>query len=272
MRNPWKRSPLGKPNEKKGIRVKALFFGINIARQDNSSFISLQLRPKTTERMIPLSILLKTGQYDIQISDKPVKVVVRDSVVTVNSCVDNDLTPKLRNQPPVVGLDLHSRKNRLGGPSTNSLLVLCIDDYCLVVQLKYVGKIPGYLKRFLGDENICFVGVDVDRKLSRGIPSSPDPLVCNTAVELSHLAARIRKKPSLLNGDIEALAKEVEVHCETAASGGFCAPQVNHEARVFPEDEVKALVYDAYLCYQIGKSLVKELPPARKLPREEKKK
>ncbi|GMH28066.1 hypothetical protein Nepgr_029909 [Nepenthes gracilis] len=211
--------------------------------------------------MLPLFILLKTGQYDIEITHNPVKVDVLDSAVSISSCVDHDLTPKLQNRAPVVGLDFHSGKNGRFGRSTNSLLVLCIDDHCLVVQLKYVDKIPEHLKRFLGDEKICFVGVDVDWKLSRRIPSSPDRLVCKTAVELSHLAARMRQNPGLLNSDLEAVAKEFGVPCELPTSGGCCAPAINYEARVFSDEEVKALVHDAYVCCKIGKSLVVEETP-----------
>ncbi|GMH28063.1 hypothetical protein Nepgr_029906 [Nepenthes gracilis] len=225
--------------------------------------------------MIPLSILLRTGQYDIQIAEKTVRVVVRDSAVSVSFCVDNGLIPKLAKKSPVVGLDLHSSKNGRGGRSTNSLLVLCIDDYCLVVQLKHVDKIPDNLRRFLADEKICFVGVDIDRKLSRGVPSPLSPLVCKTAVELSHLAARIRKEPSLLNDDIKALAKkvgvakEVGISDEPADSGGSRDPRDNYEAKVFSGDELEALVFsekevkalalDAYVCYNIGRRLVEEL-------------
>ncbi|GMH28059.1 hypothetical protein Nepgr_029902 [Nepenthes gracilis] len=202
------------------------------------------------------------GNYGIEIAGKTVRVDVLDSADLINSRIVNDLFPKLPKESPVVGLDLHSRKKGCCGRSTNSLLVLCIEDYCLVVQLKYVDKIPGCLKRFLDDEKICFVGVDVDRRLSRGIRiprSSRSPLVCKTAVDLSDLAARIRKKPSLLNSDLEGLAKEVEVSCEPATSGGFFAPRVNHKARVFSGDEVKALVREPYLCYKIGQSLVGSL-------------
>ncbi|GMH28060.1 hypothetical protein Nepgr_029903 [Nepenthes gracilis] len=199
------------------------------------------------------------GKYDVEITGNPIKVDVLDSAELISSCIADFLTPKLQTEAPVVGLDLHSSKNGPLGRSTNSLLLLCIDAYCLVVQLKYVDKVPDSLKKFLGDEKICFVGVDVDRKLSRVMPSSLDPLVCKTAVELSHLAARIRKMPSLLNGDIKALAKEVGISYEPAASGGRHAPRVNYEAKVFSGDEVKALVHDAYVCYKIGRSVVEEL-------------
>ncbi|GMH28064.1 hypothetical protein Nepgr_029907 [Nepenthes gracilis] len=215
------------------------------------------------------------GQYDIKIANKTVRVVVCDSAVSVSSCIDNGLIPKLAKESPVVGLDLHSSKNGRGGRSTNSLLVLCIDDYCLVVQLKHVDEIPDNLRRLLADEKICFVGVDVDWKLSRGIPSPLSPLVCKTAVELSHLAARIRKEPSLLNGDTKAvakkvdMAKEVGISDEPADSDGSHDPRDYYEAKVFSGDELEALVFSdkevkalaigAYVCYNIGRTLVEEL-------------
>ncbi|GMH28061.1 hypothetical protein Nepgr_029904 [Nepenthes gracilis] len=196
------------------------------------------------------------GKYDIKIADKyPVRVDVLDSAELISSRTINDLIPKLQKEPPVVALDLHWME----WPPTNSLLVLCIDSYCLVVQLKHVDEIPVNLRRFLADEKICFVGVDVERKLSRGIPSTLSPLDCKTAVDLPLLAARIRKKPSLLNGDIKALATEVGISYEAVASGGRRDLRVNYEAKVFSGDEVKALVLDAFVCYNIGRKLVEEL-------------
>ncbi|GMH28065.1 hypothetical protein Nepgr_029908 [Nepenthes gracilis] len=247
----------GKTNRKeKEHMLKVLLLGININRKGNSTFISLQLRTKTMERMIPISILSKIDKYDIKIADKyPVRVDVLDSAELISSRTVNDLIPKLQKESPVVALDSHWME----WPPTNSLLVLCIDGYCLVVQLKHVDEIPDNLRRFLADEKICFVGVDVDRKLFRGMPSTLSPLVCKTAVELSLLAARIRKKPSLLNGDIEALAAEVGISYEAVASGSRRDPRVNYEAKVFSRDEVKALVLDAFFCYHIGRRLVEEL-------------
>ncbi|GMH14325.1 hypothetical protein Nepgr_016166 [Nepenthes gracilis] len=160
----------------------------------------------------------------------------------------------------IVGVDLHASKNRWSNCSTNSLLVICINDVnCLIVQLKYVDKIPENLKKFLSDRRICFVGVGVDWKLSRGVLPSLGPLVCKMT-ELSHLAARIRREPSYCNSNLKALAAAYEVPYEPPALWGCCGGRrINYEARVFSKEEVKALVHDAYVCYKIGQKLEKEL-------------
>ncbi|GMH28071.1 hypothetical protein Nepgr_029914 [Nepenthes gracilis] len=208
--------------------------------------------------MIPASILSTIDEYDIEFEENHVKVDVLDSVELINSRINDRWRPKPQaKEPVVVGLDLHASKNRRGNRSANSLLVLCIDAYCLVVQLKYVDKIPDNLKKFLGDRNTCFVGVDVDRKLSGGVPPPLDPLVCKTAVELSLLAARINKDPSYCNSDLKALAAEYKVSYKPPASGGCCGGRINYDARVFWKDEVKALVHDAYFCYNIAQKLVR---------------
>ncbi|GMH14332.1 hypothetical protein Nepgr_016173 [Nepenthes gracilis] len=215
------------------------------------------------------------GKYDINFEGELVKVEVLDSAELISSWIIDRLKPKPQEEaavvvrlqeeePVVVGLDLHASKNKRGDCSANSLLVLCMNDaYCLVVQLKYVDNIPGNLKKFLSDRRICFVGVGLDWKLSRGVPPSHDPLVCRT-VELSHLVARICKEPSYCNSDLKALAATYEVPYEPPASGGCCGGggrrgRINYEARVFLKEEVKTLVRDAYVCYKIGQKSVEAL-------------
>ncbi|GMH12046.1 hypothetical protein Nepgr_013887 [Nepenthes gracilis] len=214
------------------------------------------LQTKTTERrMIPMSILLKLGKYEIKFKDNPVKVEVLDSEARISSWITERLKPRLLEEGPIiVGLNLHASKNRRRAFLANSLLVICIDDEnCLVVQLKYVDKIPEDLLKFLGDSKICFVGDGLDLKLSRGV------LPCKT-VELSHLVARICQKPSYCNSSLKALATASEVPYESPALGRCCSGgRINYEARVFSKEEVKALVHDAYFCYKIGQKLVNEL-------------
>ncbi|GMH28069.1 hypothetical protein Nepgr_029912 [Nepenthes gracilis] len=158
------------------------------------------------------------GKYDIKIADNSVRVDVLDSAELISSRVVNDLIPKLPKESPVVGLDLHSRKKGRGVRSANSVLVLCIDAYCLVIQLKYVDKISENLKKFLDDKNTCSVSVGVHRKLSRGAPPPLNPLLCKTAVELSHLAWRIRQDSSYCNSDLKALATKDKVSYEPPVS------------------------------------------------------
>ncbi|GMH06604.1 hypothetical protein Nepgr_008444 [Nepenthes gracilis] len=166
-----------------------------------------------------------------------------DSAELISSWITNRLKPKPQKEvavvvklqeeePVVVGLNLHAKT----------------------------------LKKFLGDKRICFVGVGLDRKLSRGVPPSHDPLLCRT-VELYHLVACICKELSYCNSDLKALAVVYEVPYEPPASGGCCGGggggggrgRINYEARVFLREEVKALVRDAYICYKIGQKLVEEL-------------
>ncbi|GMH31970.1 hypothetical protein Nepgr_033814 [Nepenthes gracilis] len=223
-----------------------------------------KLRTKTLERrMIPKAILSKMGKYDIELEREgvSVKVEVLDSAELISSWIIDRLKRRLQEEEPIiVGLDLHASKNRWGNCSANSLLVICINDVnCLIVQLKYVDKIPENLKKFLSDGRICFVGVGVDWKVSRGVLPSLGPLVCKMT-ELSHLAARIRKKPSYCNSNLKALAAAYGVPYEPPALWGYRGGRrINYEARVFSKEEVKTLVHDASVCYKIGQKLVKEL-------------
>ncbi|GMH14328.1 hypothetical protein Nepgr_016169 [Nepenthes gracilis] len=215
--------------------------------------------------MIPMAILSKMGKYGIEFEHEGVSVKVEvevlDSAELISSWIIDRLKRRLQEEEPIiVGLDLHASKNRWGNCSANSLLVICINDVnCLIVQLKYVDKIPENLKKFLSDGRICFVGVSVDWKLSRGVLPSLGPLVCKMT-ELSHLAARIRKKPSYCNSNLKALAAAYEVPYEPPALWGCCGGRrINYEARVFSKEEVKALVRDAYVCYKIGQKSVEAL-------------
>ncbi|GMH31967.1 hypothetical protein Nepgr_033811 [Nepenthes gracilis] len=207
------------------------------------------------------------GKYDIKFVSQSgqvemVKVEVLDSAELIKSWITERLQRMLQEGEHIVGLDLQANKNRCCDCSANSLLVIYINnENCLVVQLKYVGKIPEPLKKFLGNRRICFMGVGLDRKLSR----VPHLQVCRT-VELSYLAARIRKEQSYCNSDLRALAALYEVPYEPLASGACCCGgrgRINYEARVFLNQEVKALVRDAYVCYKIWQRLVEALPRER---------
>ncbi|GMH28070.1 hypothetical protein Nepgr_029913 [Nepenthes gracilis] len=182
---------------------------------------------------------------------------LKAEAATISSRITDHLSAKPSAEVPVVvSLGLHASKNRRGDCSANLLLVLCIDAYCLVVQLKYVDKIPDNLKRFLGHRRACFVGVGIDRKLSHGVPPPLDPLVCKTAMELSHLAEHIHKEPSYCNSDLKVLAAEYKVSYEPPASGSCCSGRINYDARIFSKNEEKALVDDAYVYYKSAQELV----------------
>ncbi|GAB2240888.1 hypothetical protein Droror1_Dr00021406 [Drosera rotundifolia] len=112
----------------------------------------------------------------------------------------------------------------------------------------------------------CFLGVKLDRKLgalqcswvltSEGI-YLPPPLKCKTGVEVDELAARVLKKQSLRGQRLADVAREAGFRYDPPQ--GRATGVADLGVKILLDDEVKSTVYDAYMCFKIGKKLVGSL-------------
>ncbi|KAM7481815.1 hypothetical protein LguiB_006398 [Lonicera macranthoides] len=211
--------------------------------------------------MIPIKFLSKIGVYEIQIHGVTLKVRLVHandySVVDIGiSELRSQFVTKIEGALPrgaerrsqfgttVAGLVLQPAQNP-------KYLQLCVGTRCLMYQLPADGysQIPESLNDFLSDSEICFVGV---RELTNCRIS------CKSYIQVNKLAARVLKKPNLSrcsSGILETLASEVGINLEESSSG----VNVDWEAEVFTDEEIKCATRDVCACYLIANKLLGSL-------------
>ncbi|KAK3199749.1 hypothetical protein Dsin_023164 [Dipteronia sinensis] len=197
--------------------------------------------------MIPLHILSKFGNYEVEIGGVNVKVSVIDHAALIDDKI-HELTSLLQRN--VVGVDVKFHVEHRRGVA--KLLILCVENRCLVIQLAQLSnQYPDSLKKFLSNETICFVSFNVSNMYIKDLP-------CLNGVEVGELAARVLKNPKLLRCvKLEDLVSKVGVSSETAAE--LLEPTPKWNARVYSEKEIINASHKAYTCYVIGSKMLDTL-------------
>ncbi|GAB2277427.1 hypothetical protein Dimus_012133 [Dionaea muscipula] len=215
--------------------------------------------------MIPTKYLLKMAVHTINWIDVfgygygSIKVSVADRADVIDWHVNDMRNIVARSSPPVVGLDL-----KAGGTSSlYQILVLYVNDRCLVVQLEHLDKFPESLISFLTDPNFCHVGIAINKgnceKLKRE-RFKPSPNLTNAGVDVGELAARVRGKSCLLKSTLAELAQEAGLRMASPQdSKDGTKAAINVGARFFSSEEVKIIVKDAFSYYKIGHKLLSSL-------------
>ncbi|VFQ84909.1 unnamed protein product [Cuscuta campestris] len=232
--------------------------------------------------MIPATYLSRMGLYDFTIGG----VNVRAQVIVDPKLVDHALAElELTADNPFVGLDLKTCRDALGRRRC-ALLILCTNTKCLIIQLDRMTKksqntrIPCVLGEFLSDKCLCFVSPNGFTKRTSGLsfrenanvvtltqfcrPSrSPRVFECKRiwAVEVGEYAARVLKNPKLLKcKSLEKLGAEAGVDLNTTALSDSGArakwPSPEWDSKLFSEEEVVSVMYDAVACYLIVQKLL----------------
>lgn len=190
-------------------------------------------------------------RYEIEIHGVDVKVSIVDRAALVDahiaelkSAFDDQ---KLPFAAPLVAFDVKCIPSYNGA----ALLILCVGNRCLIVQLYCIDSFPESIKKFLNDKSVCFVGVGVKEKVEK-LRHWPQMCGCKTGVEVGHLAARVLKKPNLDGCDLDELGNEVGLFYGEPKSVAFS----DWTARVFSHEQVKHAIYDAYASYRIAESLL----------------
>ncbi|VFR01687.1 unnamed protein product [Cuscuta campestris] len=232
--------------------------------------------------MIPATYLSRMGLYDVTIGG----VTVRARVIDDPKLVDHALAElELTADNPFVGLDLKTCRDALGRRRC-ALLILCTNTKCLIIQLDRMikrckkNRVPRVLGDILSDKRLCFVSLNGFTKRANSLsfrdtgdvlkgahsckPSvSPRVFKCKTiwAVEVGEYAARVLKNPQLLKcKSLEKLGVEAGVDLNTTAlsdSGGRAKrPSPKWDSKLFSEEEVVSVMYDAVACYLIVQKLL----------------
>ncbi|KAK0601163.1 hypothetical protein LWI29_021789 [Acer saccharum] len=210
----------------------------------------------------------------IEVKAKFKSLLIEPSLVYENIC---ELKSLLQLQTPVAGLDVKLQPGNWPwtGNSTARMMILCVANHCLIIQLDHFDVFPESRKKFLTDETICFVG----RELSHKLASLHDDI--ETGVEVRDLAARVLKKPCISTFGLADLAREVEVVISSSVAEaatdfpatqapGSSAPvddwntdrvftdEVDWSARVFTHVKMTGLLSFSQICF-VGRELGRKL-------------
>ncbi|KAK4850623.1 hypothetical protein QYF36_008406 [Acer negundo] len=167
------------------------------------------------------------GIYEVEIEsgiEVKAKFIDKPSLVYENIC---ELKSLLQLQTPVGGLDMKLQSGNWPwtGNSTARMMILCVANHCLIIQLDHFDVFP----------------------------------------EMEDLAARVLKKPYINELGLAYLANEAGVNPSVAgtvfssagATGG--STWIDYSARAFTEEEIKCVIREAYTCYAIGNKLLNML-------------
>uniref|UniRef100_A0A2N9G345 3'-5' exonuclease domain-containing protein n=1 Tax=Fagus sylvatica TaxID=28930 RepID=A0A2N9G345_FAGSY len=207
---------------------------------------------------IPVSLLSKTGTYEIEIHGAKVMVYVVETPAMIDAKIE-ELKSSFRTlQSRVVGLDIKYCSSSGSSPIAK-ILLLSVGTCCLVIHLDYFGSyFPITLVQFLSDETICFLGTgmrSIVQKLNaysfyqRG--KGTTCVKCSTGVEVGYLAAKILKKANIEKYGLEELAGLVGIDIKEPI--GKCPDYV---AKVFTDEEIKYAMHNSYTSFVIGKKLL----------------
>ncbi|KAK3199453.1 hypothetical protein Dsin_022868 [Dipteronia sinensis] len=113
--------------------------------------------------MIPINILSKMDIYELEIGIEAAKVKV--TVIDIDALIDSNIAELRSLLPrPVVGFDVKFGIDHDNNTKIAKLLILCVGNRCLIIQLDRLSSVPDCLTDFLGDETICFVGQEIEDK------------------------------------------------------------------------------------------------------------
>lgn len=153
---------------------------------------------------------------------------------------------------PLVAFDINYLPLGLDRPghSAASLLILCVETRCLIVQLLHTSPLPESIIILFSDENVYFVGTpDRFYKLEEWAGMHG----CGTVVKLYFLAFGVFSRPDFLSVGLVQLARElIKLRLEECTESGTFS---DWGAGVFLYDQVKFVIQDAYASYQIANLL-----------------
>ncbi|KAJ4968762.1 hypothetical protein NE237_015463 [Protea cynaroides] len=184
---------------------------------------------------------------------------IRTTVTHAASAVDNWIADirrvhqeRLNQKQLVVGFDLEWRPSFSRSVEHKvAVLQLCVEGSCLIFQLLYTKYIPKSLIDFLSNPSLTFVGVGIKGDVEK-LLEDHELNVLNT-VDLRSLAATKLSMPELKKSGLKELTREVlgkEIGKPRKVT------MSRWDAEWLSYDQVQYAVLDAFLSFQIGKSLI----------------
>lgn len=135
-----------------------------------------------------------------------------------------------------------------------AILQLCVNTKCLILQLLFIDYIPQSVKHFLSNPNLSFVGVEVQRDVTK--------LRNEYGLQFTNIAAvrdeTLKRFPSMFNGKpgLKDVANRIV---------GLDMPKPEHvsqsnwEARVLDDKQIEYATIDAYASFKIGHKQMMEI-------------
>lgn len=183
-----------------------------------------------------------------------VDTTVTDKAVDVDVWVRN-IRRMYSGQQVIVGLDCEWKPNTSTYMNNKTaILQLCVDTKCLIIQLIYLSYIPQSLLDFLRDPNFTFVGVEVQRDVTK--LEADYRLTCSNIADVRELTLSRWPGMFLRKPGVKDIAREVV---------GLSMPKPldiglsDWESRVLDRTQIEYACIDAYASYRIGNFLLKGL-------------
>ncbi|XP_043689289.1 Werner Syndrome-like exonuclease [Telopea speciosissima] len=134
-----------------------------------------------------------------------------------------------------------------------AILQLCVERTCLVFQLLYADHIPNSLIDFLKNPNLKFVGVGIEEDVERLLEDHELNVLNN--LDLRSLAAKRLSMPKLRSSGLKELTREV-LGKEIGKPEKVTMSRWDAEWLTY--DQVQYACLDAFLSFEIGKSLLQK--------------
>ncbi|MED6185601.1 hypothetical protein PIB30_058739 [Stylosanthes scabra] len=190
-----------------------------------------------------------TSKYTISYDGKSIETTVTDKATIVDQWVQGINLQYPPNSSVIVGLGIEESPTK----SKSATLHLCIDDKCLILQLFHIVDFPLFLKNFLMNPNLYFVGVGVAHKIYN-LKYEYDIHCGGVHADIKKLA--MEKWPGRFNKPgLKDLAKEL---LGLSMKKPKLVSMSNWENRVLSIAQVEYGCIHAYVSSKIGSMLLKD--------------
>ncbi|MBA0605062.1 hypothetical protein Godav_017676 [Gossypium davidsonii] len=133
-------------------------------------------------------------------------------------------------------------------------LQLCVDTMCLVIQLLHINHMPQFIKTFLSDTDVVFVGIDIEETVFK--LQNEYGLSCGRIIDVRSLVKAWFPLSYYGKPGLKVLANRLVGLHKWRPSDDECLN--NMDTRFLDEDQVKFACIDAYALCRIGHKLLKE--------------
>ncbi|KAL6224171.1 hypothetical protein ACLB2K_003027 [Fragaria x ananassa] len=195
-----------------------------------------------------MAIRGKFKLYHIDFYEDRIRTILTSDAPRVDQWID-DIYPDIGHNKSIVGLDTEWQWNPETQYQEVAVLQLCVGRHCLIYRLSQSKSIPQSLIKFLGDENLTFVGKEVYGDVAR---LARQGLYVKCAMDVAYMAAE-KYKEDIYRGyksmglkalAMEFLNKEMEKDKKLTRSGWG-----NERLTYY---QVKYACIDAFVSFQLG--------------------
>ncbi|XP_059287056.1 3'-5' exonuclease-like [Lycium ferocissimum] len=143
--------------------------------------------------------------FNVHFYTDTIKTTVTSDPDIITNWISETLTT---NRHVIAGLDVEWRPNfRRNQQNPVSLLQICVDRRCLIIQLLYCQFIPESLVNFLGNRECVFVGVGIESDVEKLLEDYE--ISVGNVVDLRAKAADAYEMRNLRNAGLKALCNVV---------------------------------------------------------------